>query len=776
MADLASRLSPFGFLFGKSLSDLIHGIRRCAPEERAEFLREVVNECRDEVRSTNLNVKTTAVLKLAYLEMLGYDMSWSGFHVVEVMASPHFQQKRIGYLAAMQSFRGDAELTVLVTNLLKMDLVSSSSPTVSIALSGLATIVSPLLAADVADDIMKMLAHSQPYIRKKAVLALHNVVLEYPDVLDEALKRIADLFDAAQADPSDPDNVSVVSATVSVICELATHARSIQNFLELTPKLFAVFSTSQHNWTLIKLLKVFKLFVQREPRLKARLLPAIRTTMVTSEATSLVYESAACLVQMVESQDADLAGEIISALQNAAQTRDANLAFIFVGILTELAKINPSFVPTDLVSALLTEQQSDPVTRKRALKLAQTCVNDDTLFDFVTELTRQLKLADRTTQRDIAEALADMVAVDGYEYVPDFEWLVKVFAEVANVVTPPALANRLVDIAIRVPDPDVRAALGEACRDWLKNNDSLAAGDPLTADDAVREAALFADTCWWIIGEFPSPSMLSDPLGFIEGLDGVRISPALATCVAKLVTKASNVENRLLDAAIEFLEPLAFSPDFELQERSCEFLELLKLARSSPDQTVPLLYSGLASLFAAYELTPVAPNAQRQVPRPDIDLDTPVAIDPMSESDSSSESESEESGNVSDSELSEASDVESVDAGETVGADAISSEELRREAEQRAKETQLFNLARLETQQKERPQKKKVPIMKDSTPTGQSSPATATPTSITPEPSPAPSTKLLFRSGFSHEPNDLLVDSEPPAPVKVKHKHKKKHK
>lgn len=63
--------------------------------------------------------KATSLLKLIYLEMFGYDMSWASFHVLEVMSSPKFHQKRVGYLGAVQSFRVDTEVLMLATNLLK---------------------------------------------------------------------------------------------------------------------------------------------------------------------------------------------------------------------------------------------------------------------------------------------------------------------------------------------------------------------------------------------------------------------------------------------------------------------------------------------------------------------------------------------------------------------------------------------------------------------------------------------------------------------------------
>jgi AP-3 complex subunit delta-1 len=51
--------------------------------------------------------------------MFGYDMSWASFHVLEVMSSVKYSQKRVGYLGAVQTFRPDTDVVMLATNLLK---------------------------------------------------------------------------------------------------------------------------------------------------------------------------------------------------------------------------------------------------------------------------------------------------------------------------------------------------------------------------------------------------------------------------------------------------------------------------------------------------------------------------------------------------------------------------------------------------------------------------------------------------------------------------------
>lgn len=59
--------------------------------------------------------------------MMGYDMSWASFHVVEVMSSQKFHLKSVGYLAAVQSFNQETDVLMLTTNLLKKVNIPSLS-------------------------------------------------------------------------------------------------------------------------------------------------------------------------------------------------------------------------------------------------------------------------------------------------------------------------------------------------------------------------------------------------------------------------------------------------------------------------------------------------------------------------------------------------------------------------------------------------------------------------------------------------------------------------
>ena len=163
-------------MFEKSLYDLIRGLRSHKGSE-AEYIQGALKECRTEIRSPDMDLKATALLKLIYLEMFGHDMTWASFHVLEVMSSAKIMQKRVGYLGAVQSFHSDTDILMLATNLLKKDLTSPLIPILSLPLSTLPHIVTSSLALSLLTDLIPRLSHSNPAVRKKTVVTLYRLAL-----------------------------------------------------------------------------------------------------------------------------------------------------------------------------------------------------------------------------------------------------------------------------------------------------------------------------------------------------------------------------------------------------------------------------------------------------------------------------------------------------------------------------------------------------------------------------------------------------------------------
>eukprot|EP00606_Chrysophyceae_sp_TOSAG23-5_P000641 GSChrysophyteH2.ASY1.ANO1.1315.1 assembled CDS len=112
----------------KTMQDLIKGMRsNKGGETTSEFISMCIAEIKEELTSTDPFTKAEAIRKLTFLQMQGYDISWAAFAIVEVMGQPRFAHKRIGYLAANQSFTDTTDVMLLTTNNFKKEFSSSSS-------------------------------------------------------------------------------------------------------------------------------------------------------------------------------------------------------------------------------------------------------------------------------------------------------------------------------------------------------------------------------------------------------------------------------------------------------------------------------------------------------------------------------------------------------------------------------------------------------------------------------------------------------------------------
>jgi AP-3 complex subunit delta-1 len=91
---------------------------------------------------------------------------------------------------------------------------------------------------------------SRPYLRKKAVLLMYKIFLNYPDSLRPSFPRLKEKLE-------DPEP-SVQAAAVNVICELAR--KNPQNYLSLAPTFFKLMTVSTNNWVLIKIIKLVSVY------------------------------------------------------------------------------------------------------------------------------------------------------------------------------------------------------------------------------------------------------------------------------------------------------------------------------------------------------------------------------------------------------------------------------------------------------------------------------------------------------------------------------------
>uniref|UniRef100_A0A8C4DI90 AP-3 complex subunit delta n=1 Tax=Dicentrarchus labrax TaxID=13489 RepID=A0A8C4DI90_DICLA len=621
-------------MFDKNLQDLVRGIRN-HKEDEAKYISTCIDEIKQELKQDNIAVKANAVCKLTYLQMLGYDVSWAAFNIVEVMSSSKFTYKRIGYLAASQCFHESTDVIMLTTNQIRKDLSSPNQYDTGVALTGLSCFVTPDLARDLANDIMTLMSHTKPYIRKKAVLIMYKVFLKYPESLRPAFPRLKEKLE-------DPDP-GVQSAAVNVICELAR--RNPKNYLSLAPLFFKLMTSSTNNWVLIKIIKLFGALTPLEPRLGKKLIEPL-TNLIHRKIHIFSSHKMLCSQSHLIVSLSRIA--VLISLSSGMPNHSASIQVMkYLGLLamSKILKTHPKSVQShkDLILQCLDDK--DESIRLRALDLLYGMVSKKNLMEIVKKLMLHVDKAEGTTYRDeLLTKIIDICSQSNYQYITNFEWYISILVELTRLEGTRhghLIASQMLDVAIRVRAIRVFAVAQMAT---LLDNAHLLTGNMqrMGICEVLYAAA-------WICGEFSEhlenpmqtlEAMLRPKVATLPGhIQAVYVQNAAKLFATVLKNQEGNTDSTAAQETsqlmIDRLPLFVQSANLEVQERASCILQLVKYIQKLQQKDVEVAEE-VCALFAG-ELNPVAPKAQKKVPVPEgLDLDAWIN-EPPSESESEDE-------------------------------------------------------------------------------------------------------------------------------------------
>jgi len=260
----------------------------------------------------------------------------------------------------------------------------------------------------------------------------------------------------------------------------------------------------------------------------------------------------------------------------------------------------------------------------------------------------------------IIRQIIDICSRDTYASIVDFEWYIDVLLQLVRLV--PAFTSGSLGYHRQTSqEADIASIIGwelrnVAVRVIAVRADAVAAAFSLIAIYASHGCLTLTGTggegvlasAVWLVGEyydnsapanvtldpFIHPKVQSLPpdvmCAYLQAIP--KILSAIVSRRPDWSSERQTMMSLLVARVIDFLEPLSDNPNVEVQERSVEFLELMKITSQAisshdlaSDSGPLLLTTAIPQLFTGLDLNPVAPTAQRKVPLPaELDLDKSI--------------------------------------------------------------------------------------------------------------------------------------------------------
>jgi len=604
----------------KGLQVFIADIRNC-PSKEAEEKRVDKELAKIRQKFTQKNIsgydKKKYVWKLLYAYMLGYEVDFGHRQAVELSSSSKFSEKAAGYLAVSLLLSQNNEILRLVVNSVKSDIASSSEYVAALAMNTVANIggseFSDNLWADIAKILLNPSASYSPYLKRKAAICLLRLFRKDNETLqlEQWKQRMCHLF-------QDKDIGFVTSLCGFFLAILEQGAHPAQAWVDVLPMVIGALhglvgggDCPDHYeyyrvpapWLQTKLLRILQFFPVRafSPEIVTRLntilhnilaKPAVHRTPQPSGTTpkkrckadaerqnrsnaehAILFEAMNLMIHLEDKCKPDTTKTAAGLLGAFISSADANIRYLGLETMARLASNPETFEHLERYKILILDKMKEPdiSIRRQALNLLYALCRPDNWQQIVDELLEIVGTSDALLQ----EELVLKIAILAEKNAPNFKWYFDVVFKMLETA-PEAVSD---DVWYRVVQ--VVTGFDQSQQDAEKVSlqrhstsrlfSALAQGFP--HETMVKLGA-------YMTGEFGH--LLPDnipPKGKFDVLvkhfhRGNAITRAIITMSVVKLLNANPDELRQVVHA--FLEDLQDQQDLEIQQRSCELMNLMK--------------------------------------------------------------------------------------------------------------------------------------------------------------------------------------------------------
>jgi AP-1 complex subunit gamma-1 len=574
----------------------------------------------------------------------GYPTHFGQLECMKLTASPHFPEKRIGYLGMMLLLSEEADVLMLATNALKNDLTSENRFVAGLALCCIGNLATADMSRDLAPEVDKHLKSPLSYLRKKACLAMARCLSKCPDMVEDFAERVASLL----KDKSHGVLITVVQLMTQVLMidyrnaeqegddPFSTECRT--TFLELVPTLVKMLRNllgsgyaPEHDvsgiadpFLQVQLLTLLRLLgcknVKASEEMNDVLAQVATNTESAKNAGNAILYECVLTIMGIESEDG-LRVLAVNILGRFLLNRDNNIRYVALNTLAKclveqkqgghgssnlmLDDIDDGEASNTTANSAMSALQRHRTTvveclkdpdvsiRQRALELIYHLVNASNVESLTSELLNYLVLCPREHRGDICTRILKVVD----HYSPDDRWRIDTLITTLTIAG--REANRSVQNATVIYVSRTSADLQAfAVHKLLK---------AIRDDDGTQYGLLAVGV--WCIGEYgdlllqpyvstPAASFQSmEPNAIVEEIERVTnrhgcpewVRQRTLTAYVKLYNRFANTNDTVaINRLQQLLQKHQGSRSLELQVRSCEFNALvnatkgLKLVATKP--------------------------------------------------------------------------------------------------------------------------------------------------------------------------------------------------
>jgi len=608
------------------LRDLIRQVRACktAAEERAVIAKESAM-IRTAIREEQEHYRHRNVAKLLFMHMLGYPTHFGQLECLKLIASPHFPEKRIGYLGMMLLLSEEADVLMLATNSLKNDMNSDNKFVAGLSLCTIGNLATADMSRDLATEVEKHLKSSTPYLRKKACLAMTRCLVKCPDMADDFVERLSTLLkdrshgvlitvvqlmtqvimNDEELNPYDPNTMDEEDMSIcraALLKLVPTLVKLLRNLLGkgYTPEIDVAGISDP--FLQVQILTLLRLLGSKDENASEEMNDVLAQVATNTDSSknagnAILYECVQTIMA-IESEES-LRVLAVNILGRFLLNRDNNIRYVALNVLAKCVKDGVSIVedsPNSASSALqrhrstVVECLKDPdiSIRQRALELIYHLVNQENVEALVAELLNYLVLCPREHRGEICTRVLQVVE----KYSPNDRW------RVDTLITMLTIAGRECDRDVQNAAINFISLSSEDLRAYAVHKLLKAIRD----DDGTQRGLLVVGI--WCIGEYgdlllqsysynsevgeAEPITISfmplEPINIVTTVEDVTkyhncpedVRLRALTCFAKLSERFSTLGNDAVQAMLkELLSKHRSSASMELQIRSCEFGALI---------------------------------------------------------------------------------------------------------------------------------------------------------------------------------------------------------